>query len=484
MRQRTALPLVAALAVLSAAATLHAQCTPIVRSVSQPAAFPNLVAGPIATDGSRVGLAKSDGTSSTPAIFFQLFDANLNATTGDRQVATSSANGPVAVFFADTPPVVTTQPLGEFGLFYQRLDATLMLQRIDLTGVPISTPIVMPHSWSFNDEFEIVWDSAAHEYAIEHFVTFGPDMGLWLTTVSASGTTIFDVQLSVFLSRPANPAVTALPDGSLAAVWTSSSQASFVSIVKGNSVQSTEITEQQMFSPSIAANSSSILVIYSSPKSGGGTQLRSAQLSAAGAITSADSTYLVGSGVDIAPLSLMWNSALSEWALVYSDAVLGFNVFPGEVHLRRFQSVGGPASDTFLSPDANLNQLNARYPVLFLNGGYVGSIARIISSSQGGQSYLVRICPLLTSFSVDSAVVRPFTTITFRATASGGSAPYSYAWTFGDNDSGVGPVVQHHYSANGTYTVTLTATDAAGATAIYKSKVLITDQVRGRSARH
>lgn len=38
----------------------------------------------------------------------------------------------------------------------------------------------------------------------------------------------------------------------------------------------------------------------------------------------------------------------------------------------------------------------------------------------------------------------------------------SYAWTFGDGNSGAGQSVAHTYAADGTYTVTLTVTDAAG----------------------
>ncbi|HJT16792.1 MAG TPA: PKD domain-containing protein, partial [Thermoanaerobaculia bacterium] len=189
-------------------------------------------------------------------------------------------------------------------------------------------------------------------------------------------------------------------------------------------------------------------------------------------------------GADIAPLSLQWVPATSEFLLVYADSIAGFNLFPGEVHLRRFAAPGAPSSDTFLSPNANLNLLNAPYPLLFVNGGYIGSISRFVSIAQGGESYLVRVCPLLTSFTADHAVSRSFSPITFRATASGGSPGYSYSWQFGDNASANGAVVQHMYSANGTYTVTLTAMDAAGATAIYKSTVLITDQVRSRAARH
>ena len=39
----------------------------------------------------------------------------------------------------------------------------------------------------------------------------------------------------------------------------------------------------------------------------------------------------------------------------------------------------------------------------------------------------------------------------------------SYAWTFGDGDTGSGETVNHAYDAGGTYTVTLTITDDDGA---------------------
>jgi uncharacterized repeat protein (TIGR01451 family) len=43
-----------------------------------------------------------------------------------------------------------------------------------------------------------------------------------------------------------------------------------------------------------------------------------------------------------------------------------------------------------------------------------------------------------------------------------GSAIASWGWTFGDGGTGSGPVVSHTFTAAGTYTVTLTVTDACG----------------------
>ena len=53
-------------------------------------------------------------------------------------------------------------------------------------------------------------------------------------------------------------------------------------------------------------------------------------------------------------------------------------------------------------------------------------------------------------------------TITFTASASGGTSPYSFSWSFGDSTIGTGNPVTHSYSA-GSYTVQLTVHDSASA---------------------
>src|SRR6266568_1705573 len=50
--------------------------------------------------------------------------------------------------------------------------------------------------------------------------------------------------------------------------------------------------------------------------------------------------------------------------------------------------------------------------------------------------------------------------VTFTATASGGTSPYTFTWTFGDTSTGTGNPVSHSYATKGTFTVTLTVKDA------------------------
>ena len=49
----------------------------------------------------------------------------------------------------------------------------------------------------------------------------------------------------------------------------------------------------------------------------------------------------------------------------------------------------------------------------------------------------------------------------------------TYAWNFGDGSSGTGRRARHTYTANGTYTATVTAKDSAGNTATDTVQIVV-----------
>ncbi|MHB8352323.1 MAG: PKD domain-containing protein, partial [Thermoplasmata archaeon] len=77
------------------------------------------------------------------------------------------------------------------------------------------------------------------------------------------------------------------------------------------------------------------------------------------------------------------------------------------------------------------------------------------------------------------ALLAPHTSLTagelggFAASVSGGTAPFSYLWTFGGGTGSTAAIPLHAYAAAGTYTVSVEVTDAVGATASNSTTVSV-----------
>src|SRR3989449_3207405 len=81
--------------------------------------------------------------------------------------------------------------------------------------------------------------------------------------------------------------------------------------------------------------------------------------------------------------------------------------------------------------------------------------------------------PLTASFTLLPSNPTSGTAVAFTAVASGGTAPYSYSWNFGDGTSATGASPTHTYSKVGPYTVTVMATDSNGATSSSTQQVTV-----------
>jgi len=70
-----------------------------------------------------------------------------------------------------------------------------------------------------------------------------------------------------------------------------------------------------------------------------------------------------------------------------------------------------------------------------------------------------------TSFTVQPPSGQTGQSISFSASAFGGSPPYTYSWNFGDGSTDVGATPSHAYSSSGIFDVTVTVTDSNSQTA-------------------
>lgn len=94
------------------------------------------------------------------------------------------------------------------------------------------------------------------------------------------------------------------------------------------------------------------------------------------------------------------------------------------------------------------------------------------------QSFSVTVSPAAIAPLTAQVVATPSSgsaplNVSFSGSASGGTAPYAYAWTFGGGASASGPSVHHVFTAAGTYTATLTVTDALGNTTTATADVAV-----------
>jgi len=84
--------------------------------------------------------------------------------------------------------------------------------------------------------------------------------------------------------------------------------------------------------------------------------------------------------------------------------------------------------------------------------------------------------PLIASIGASPSSPQIGQTVAFMGSATGGTAPYNYAVSFGDGASGTGSSPTHVYSIAGSYTVTLTVTDSAAPQANSQASITLNVQ--------
>jgi PKD repeat protein len=89
----------------------------------------------------------------------------------------------------------------------------------------------------------------------------------------------------------------------------------------------------------------------------------------------------------------------------------------------------------------------------------------VIDDNGSNSSYLALVyvlARLTAAISYNASQGTAPLTISFSATALGGQGNYTFAWTFGDGETGLGQSLSHNYTSPGSYQVQVTAADSAG----------------------
>jgi len=73
--------------------------------------------------------------------------------------------------------------------------------------------------------------------------------------------------------------------------------------------------------------------------------------------------------------------------------------------------------------------------------------------------------PLIVNFTFSPTNPDTGTKVNFSGSATGGTQPYAYNWSFGNGDRGTGQTIGYAYVIVGNHTANLTVTDASGQTA-------------------
>lgn len=124
--------------------------------------------------------------------------------------------------------------------------------------------------------------------------------------------------------------------------------------------------------------------------------------------------------------------------------------------------------------------------------GSPGSGASVVHSYQSAGTFAVRLTtrdlanhlvnvskpvavapPIVVAFSYVPTNPNADESVSFSGTATGGAPPYVFHWTFGDGSVGEGPNIAHAFSAQGTFTATLTVSDSVGRIGMIEKAVVV-----------
>lgn len=438
----------AILILIVATATAGADCVSAVPVLRAADATPMLRPGPVAWSGTVLGVASDEGASK--AIWFAAYSEHGVELVPPVSVATSSQRGPVALLWSGL----------EFGLFYVR-DQTLMLQRISSDGTLLgaATPILPGTFVAASDQLAFAWSAALDAYVVARSATSGlrPNTAY---VIERSGAIRRTVDLHVGASSRANLRVAVTESGVIGVFYT---WAAGDRIVYARINERADAFINDVWTAGddlVAASHDNRFVLARTFELSGGKEIRWIAVDTSGQVVRPESVLVRAPGVDIAPVALVGRGP--ELALAYLESSRGFTIEPASYRLLRFTPSGELISDTlFAAAEPVRHRSISTHPFAWTGSAYVNAVARPAQPLVA--THLARLCPLTVR------IIAPRSTtlgssIDFSAIVGGGVPGYTYRWALGDRNFSVQPSPKHTYGRLGEFRVTLSVTDAAGAT--------------------
>jgi hypothetical protein len=468
---------VAAAAVLCfivAAGAASAQCVSEVRQIASRSSSPSLVANDTAWSGSILAVASHQ--SKTPASVYVTFYDEHGTQLYPSTKLPSTADAEIIGL------VWTGQ---DFGLFLRTTDDELILRRIATTGELTGGAIEPLSKLTFADdqEFDLLWSARLQAYVIARTVPSGSQKGLWLTYINLDGT----VRSNVNIAMPVSDSLVRVAEtetGIIGVFFERDANRDLMMI----SVHEGQLNVlRQVWTPGDDLVVTAFDGVFAMARTGEAENdrkiIRWQLVDSAGFEVRDEARLLIGSGKDVAPLSLIWNG--SELALTYLDSREGFNVQTPSYRIRRFDAVTGEVfSDTyFAAADRTRHRAQTKHDAIWTGTAYIAAAVR--DTEDGDDSFLLRLCPLQAHIAAPRTVERG-TTVTFNGSGEGGVPEYAYAWHWYETDNALGQTNSIRFDSVGDFPITLTVTDDSGmrTTTTFTVTVFDPGKQRRRGVRH
>lgn len=143
-------------------------------------------------------------------------------------------------------------------------------------------------------------------------------------------------------------------------------------------------------------------------------------------------------------------------------------------------AAGGTPPYTFhWTPSADLNNANIANPtlVVYSNNNYIVQVTDNLGAQSSDTIHIAMLPNPSIYFYASDSLTCVDAPVTFPVTVSSGTAPFTYAWDFGDGSTANVNNPTHVYNAQGNYQPTLTVTDANGCSATLMNFVSVSQLV-------